>query len=93
MNFTKDIEAEKVERLYAMSGRELFELFESKVDMERLDIKDRKEWDELHILLRTVEHLLIKKLDRIDEIEQSEYEEAQNIILEIQLEKFEREGK
>lgn len=87
------MEAEKVERLYAMSGRELFELFESKVDMERLDIKDRKEWDELHILLRTVEHLLIKKLDRIDEIEQSEYEEAQNIILEIQLEKFEREGK
>lgn len=68
------MDAEKVERLYAMSGRDLFELFESKVDMERLDIKDRKEWDELHILLRTVEHLLIKKLDRIDEIEQAEKE-------------------
>ena len=68
------MDAEKVERLYAMSGRELFDLFEAKVDMERLDIKDRKEWDELHILLRTVEHLLIKKLDRIDEIEQAEKE-------------------
>lgn len=77
------MDAEKVERLYAMSGRDLFELFEAKVDMERLDIKDQKEWNELQILLRTVEHLLIKKLDRIDEIEQAEKKE--------ELEKFEKE--
>ena len=68
------MEAEKVERLYAMNARDLFDLFEAKVDMERLDIKDQKEWVETHELLRTVEHLLIKKLDRIDEIEQAEKE-------------------
>ena len=42
------MDAEKVERLYAMSGRDLFELFEAKVDMERLDIKDQKEWNLEH---------------------------------------------